>query len=166
VKRYYFVPDPVQLVVENAPKKTVKLSLHPDATMGDRTIHTASKFFMPRQDVQKMKTGDMFRLKGLYNVQITKIGDTVQGVYGGEELIPETAKIQWTTDDCIALTVFVPGLLFKGESFNPDSLHELQGYAEKAIASVPSGEIVQFERVGFVRLEKQKTGLVGFFAHK
>jgi glutamyl-tRNA synthetase len=166
VKRYYFVPDPVQLVVENAPKKTVKLSLHPDATMGNRTIHTASKFFMPRQDVHKMKTGDMFRLKGLYNVQITKIGDTVQGVYGGEELIPETAKIQWTTDDCIALTVFVPGLLFKGESFNPDSLHELQGYAEKAVASVPSGEIVQFERVGFVRLEKQKTGLVGFFAHK
>jgi len=25
---------------------------------------------------------------------------------------------------------------------------------------------VQFERVGFVRLEKQKTGLVGFFTHK
>ncbi len=30
----------------------------------------------------------------------------------------------------------------------------------------PAGEIVQFERVGFVRLEKQQTGLVGFFTHK
>jgi glutamyl-tRNA synthetase len=166
VKRYYFVPDPVQLIVENAPKKTVKLHLHPDATMGDRTIHTATTFFIPRQDVQKMKGGDVFRLKGLYNVKITKLGDTVHGSYEGEELIAETAKIQWTTDDCIELTVFVPEMIFKGESFNPDSLHEIQGYAEKAVASVPSGEIVQFERVGFVRLEKQKTGLVGFFAHK
>ena len=166
VKRYYFVPDPVQLVIEDAPKRTVHLHLHPDATMGDRTIHTASKFFIPRQDVQKLKTGDVFRLKGLYNVKITKISDTLHGSYSGEELIDETAKIQWTTDDCIALTIFVPGLLFKGETFNFDSLHEISGCAEKAIADVPSDEIVQFERVGFVRLEKQKAGLVGFFAHK
>jgi glutamyl-tRNA synthetase len=166
VKRYYFVPDPVQLFVNEAPKKKVKLSLHPDATMGDRIIHTASTFFIPRQDVQMMKIGDVFRLKGLYNVKITKIGETLHGDYGGEELIPETAKIQWTTDECIPLKVFVPGLIFKGETFNPDSLHELQGCAEKAVADVPAGEIVQFERVGFVRLEKQKTGCVGFFAHK
>jgi glutamyl-tRNA synthetase len=166
VKRYYFVPDPVQLVVKDAPKKKIKLSLHPDATMGDRTIHTGSTFFIPRQDVQMMKADDVFRLKGLYNVTITKISDTLHGSYSGEELIPDTAKIQWTTDDCIALTIFVPALLFKGETFNPDSLHEISGCAEKAVADVPDGEIVQFERVGFVRLEKQKTGLVGFFTHK
>ena len=166
VKRYYFVPDPVQLVVEDAPEKTVKLPLHPDATMGNRSIHTASRFFIPGQDVQKMKTGDVFRLKGLYNVKITKIGRIIQGNYSGEELIPETAKIQWVTDDYIILNVLVPGLIFKGETFNHESLQEIQGYAEKAIADLPNGEIVQFERVGFVRLEKQKTGLVGFFAHK
>jgi len=166
VKRYYFVPDPVQLHVKDAPKKTVKLSLHPDETMGYRTIHTASTFFIPRQDAQKMNTGDVFRLKGLYNVKIKKIGDTVHGTYDGEELIPETAKIQWTTDENIELRILVPGLIFKGENFNPDSLQELHGYAEKAVDDVPPGEIVQFERVGFVRLEKQKTGLVGFFTHK
>jgi glutamyl-tRNA synthetase len=166
VKRYFFVPDPVQLVVEDAPKKTVKLPLHPDATMGDRTIHTTLTFFIPRQDVQKMTAGDVFRLKGLYNVKITKIGNTIHGNYAGEELIPEIAKIQWVTDDYIAMKVLVPGLIFKNETFNPESLQEIQGYAEKAIAGLPIGEIVQFERVGFVRLEKQKTGLVGFFAHK
>jgi glutamyl-tRNA synthetase len=166
VKRYYFVPDPVQLVVNDAPKKTIKLSLHPDATMGERTIHTASTFFIPKQDAQSMNVGDLFRLKGLYNVKITKINDTLHGSYHGEELIAETAKIQWTTDEYIPLKVFIPGLIFIGENYNTDSLHELQGYAEKAIADVPADEIVQFERVGFVRLEKQKTGLVGFFTHK
>lgn len=166
VKRYYFVPDPVQLIVKDAPKKTVKIPLHPDAIMGDRTIHTASTFFLPRQDVQKMSVGDIFRLKGLYNVQITHTGDSVHGTYAGEELIAESAKIQWTTEDSIALKVVVPGFLFKGETFNPDSLHELQGCAEKAVATIPSGEIVQFERVGFVRLEKQNNVLVGIFTHK
>ena len=166
VKRYYFVPDPVQLAVEGAPKKTVKLSLHPDATMGNRTIRTASTFFIPRQDVQKMKAGDIFRLKGLYNVKITKIGDTLVGTYDGDELLPETAKIQWTTEDHVPLKVLVPGLIFKGETFNPESLHEMQGYAEKAVGGLPVDEIVQFERVGFVRLEKQKNNLVGIFTHK
>jgi len=166
VKRYYFVPYPIQLTVKDAPKKTVKISMHPDATMGNRTVQTASTFFIPREDAQKMNVGDVFRLKGLYNVKITKINDAVHGTFGGEELIAETAKIQWTTNDYIPLKVFVPGLIFIGENFNPDSLQELQGYAEKAIADVSAGEIVQFERVGFVRLEKQKTGLVGFFTHK
>jgi glutamyl-tRNA synthetase len=166
VKRFYFVPDPVQLVIKDAPKKTVKIPLHPDARMGDRTIHTESTFFIPRQDIQKMKTGDVFRLKGLYNVKITTTGESVQGTYAGEEILAESAKIQWTTDDNLKLNVIVPGFLFKGETFNPESLHELQGYSEKAISAVPSGEIVQFERVGFVRLEKQNHTLVGIFTHK
>jgi glutamyl-tRNA synthetase len=166
VKRYYFVPAPVQLSVDGAPKKTVKLSLHPDATMGERTIHTGSTFFVPKEDAQKMKIGDILRLKGLYNVKIIKTGDTLAGIFAGEEIIPKTVKIQWTTTDYIPLKIIVPGLIFKDETYNPDSLHELQGYVEKAILGIPFGEIVQFERVGFVRLEKQKNDLVGIFTHK
>ena len=166
VKRYYFVPDPVQLIVEGAPKKIVKLSLHPDATMGERTIHTDSNFFISREDVQNMKVGSVFRLKGLYNVKITKIDEIVQGSYIGEELIPDTMKIQWVTVDYIILKILVPGFIYKDKAFNPESLKEIQGYAEKAINDLPSGEIVQFERIGFVRLEKEKTEFIGFFAHK
>jgi glutamyl-tRNA synthetase len=166
VKRYYFVPNPVQLSVDDAPKKTVKLSLHPDATMGDRSIQTGSSFFIPRDDAQKMKAGDVFRLKGLFNVRVTKTDDVLTGTYAGEELIPETAKIQWTTDDYILFTIIVPGLIFKGETYNPDSLSELKGYAETAVSDVPVGEIVQFERIGFVRLEKQKKDRIGIFTHK
>jgi glutamyl-tRNA synthetase len=166
VKRYYFVPDPVRLTVEDAPKRTIKLSFHPDATMGDRTVHTASAFYIPRQDVLRMKAGDIFRLKGLYNVKIKNVNTAVTGTYDGEEILSETAKIQWTTDEYVPLKILVPGLIFKGETFNPESLQELQGYAEKAVADVPVGEIVQFERVGFVRLEKQTNDLIGVFTHK
>jgi glutamyl-tRNA synthetase len=166
VKRYYFVPNPVQLVVDGAPKKTVKLQLHPDATMGERIIHTGSTFFIPKEDSQKLKTGDVFRLKGLYNVKISKTGEKLTGSYAGEELIAETAKIQWTTEDHVPLKVIVPGLIYVNDIYNKDSIHELHGYAEKAVGHLPDGEIVQFERVGFVRLEKQKKELVGVFTHK
>jgi glutamyl-tRNA synthetase len=166
VKRYYFVPYPIKLVVDGAPEKTVKLLLHPDSSMGYRTIQTGTTFFIPREDAAKLKVSDMFRLKGLFNVRITRTGDTLAGSYAGEELLPNTAKIQWTTDDHIPLKVLVPGLIFKGGMYNPESLSEMQGYAEKAVSGVLSGEIVQFERVGFVRLEKQKKDLVGIFAHK
>jgi glutamyl-tRNA synthetase len=166
VKRYYYVPSPVQLTIDDAPKKTVKLQLHPDASMGERSIHTGSLFFIPRDDARKMKVGDVFRLKGLFNVKVTETGEPMTGAYAGEELISETAKIQWVTDDHVPLKVIVPGLIFINDTYNPDSLHELNGYAEKAVSSLHDGEIVQFERVGFVRLEKQKTGLVGIFTHK
>jgi glutamyl-tRNA synthetase len=166
VKRYYFVPNPIELSVDGAPKKTVKLLLHPDASMGDRAIQTGSTFFIPREDAVKMKVGDVFRLKGLYNVKIKKTGDALHGSYAGEELISNTAKIQWTTEDHLPLKILVPGLIFKGEMYNPASLSEMQGYAEKAVAGLPNGEIVQFERVGFVRLEQHKKELVGIFTHK
>jgi len=166
VKRYYFVPNPVQLMINDAPKKTVKLPLHPDASMGERIVHTGSTFFIPRDDVEKMKIGDVFRLKGLYNVKVETTGETVTGSYAGEELIQYSAKIQWATDDHVPMKIFVPGLLLKNDSYNPESLHELDGYAEKAVSHVPTGEIVQFERVGFVRIEKEKKNVIGFFAHK
>ncbi|MBN1280336.1 MAG: glutamate--tRNA ligase [Candidatus Thermoplasmatota archaeon] len=166
VKRYYFVPNPVKLAVDGAPKKTVRLSLHPDAAMGERVVHTGSTFFISHDDARSLKNGEVFRLKGLYNVKITKTGETVSGAYAGEDLIAETAKIQWTTDAYVPLKIFVPGLLFKGETFNPESLSEVHGYAEEAVQDLLEGEIVQFERVGFVRLEKQGNRMIGLFTHK
>jgi glutamyl-tRNA synthetase len=166
VKRYYYVPNPVHLLVEDAPAKTVKLLLHPDASMGERAIKTGPSFYIPREDAGKMTTGSVFRLKGLYNVKVITTGETLTGSYAGEELLADTAKIQWVTDEHVPLKVLVPGLIFKNDTFNPDSMHEMHGYAEHAVAAIPEGEIVQFERVGFVRLEKQKQQLVGIFTHK
>jgi len=113
-----------------------------------------------------MTTGDIFRLKGLYNVKIQETGDAISGRYEGEKLIADTAKIQWTTKDFIKMKIYVPGLIFKKDTYNPKSLVELHGYAEKAVSDLKSGEIIQFERVGFVRIEKQEEEIIGFFAHK
>jgi len=166
VKRYFFVANPMKLTIKDAPKRKTKLKLHPTKDMGERSVETDSVFFVQKEDMQNMKTGDIFRLKGLYNVEIQNINDEISGKYEGEELLSDTAKIQWTTKDHVEMKISVPGPLFNKDVYNQKSLAELYGYTEKAVTDVPDGEIIQFERVGFVRIEKQKTKLIGYFAHK
>ncbi len=165
-KRYFFVKNPIKLVVEKAPTKEKIINLHPTENLGTRTIKTGKTFFVPKDDMEKIKVGDVFRLKDLFNVKIKEKNKEVSAEYAGDELIPGSAKIQWTTDSNVKMKVFVPGLLFDGEEFNPKSLDEVDGFAEEAVSNLKTGEIVQFERFGFVRIENKNKQVTGFFAHK
>ena len=166
-RRYFFVKDPVKLVVEDAPSKEKSINFHPtDKKLGSRIIKTGKTFFVPKADMQKIKTGHVFRLKDIFNVKIKEKNDTILAEYMGEELIPESAKIQWTTDNFVKMKIFVPHPLFEGDKYNPDSLETVQGFAEKAVSAVKDGEVIQFERFGFVRIENKDNQVTGFFAHK
>jgi len=46
------------------------------------------------------------------------------------------------------------------------SFKERDGYAPTAWRNLKTGEIVQFERFGFVRIENIDNKITGFFAHK
>jgi glutamyl-tRNA synthetase len=166
-KRYFFVKNPVKLVVDNAPVKTKKINFHPkNENLGARTIKTDKIFYIQKSDADEFKIGDIFRLKDLYNVKVKQKNDQIFGEYAGDNLIAESAKIQWTTDKFIKMNVFVPHLLFINDEFNKDSLEKVDGYAEEAVLKLKTDEIVQFERFGFVRIENINDKITGFFAHK
>jgi len=166
-KRFFFVPNPVKLVVENAPKMKKEVSFHPqNKEMGGRLIETNNVFYIPGSDALKLKEDEVFRLKDLYNVKVLRKNDEIHGEYAGEELIAKSAKIQWTPDSFVEMTVNVPHNLFKDNLYNPQSLEKVRGYAELAVSNIKKEEIVQFERFGFVRLEKTDDHLVGYRAHK
>jgi len=167
VKRFFFVPNPIQLVVDHAPKQTVTLPLHPTDNLGTRKITTASTFYLPGDDLSDLQPGQTFRLKELFNVTLSSKGKTLHGEYAGTQLIPDTLKLQWVTDDHLPFTVHIPGLLVnKDESFNQKSMHTITGLAETGVQHLHHGDIIQFERFGFVRLEKTKDSLQGIFTHK
>ena len=86
--------------------------------------------------------------------------------YASDKLIPNSAKIQWTTDKHIKMSVFVPHPLFVKDKYNKDSLETVNGFAEEAVSKLKTGEIVQFERFGFVRIENIDNKITGFFTHK
>ncbi len=166
-KRYFFVKNPIKLNVEGAQVGVRKIRLHPtNEKLGSRTIKTRSNFYVPKEDIEKINIGDTFRLKDLYNVKIKEKKDKILTEFAGDELLTDSAKIQWTTENFVKMSIFIPGLLYLNGNYNKDSLEKIEGFAEEAIAKLKTGEIVQFERFGFVRIEKQKNAIIGYFTHK
>jgi len=166
-KRLFFVSNPVKLKVEKAPHKIKDISFHPtDKKLGGRSIKTGDIFYVNAEDMKKLKIGDIFRLKDLFNVKILKKNNEFIGEYAGDKLIAESLKIQWTTNNFVNINVYVPHLLFTGDKYNENSLEKIQGYAEEQVSKLKTDDIIQFERFGFVRIENIKGTITGFFAHK
>jgi len=153
-RRMFFVPDPTLLRVEGAPKRKAAIPFHPQNDLGSRTIETADEFYLAPGDLRAVKKGDVFRLMDLYNVELTTGGLKPAAKYAGDELIQNTRKFQWVTQSHQAVTVTVPDVLFlEGDTFNEASLKEVHGYAEDSVSSLKVGDIVQFPRFGFCRLD-------------
>ncbi len=153
--RYFFVTEPVPLKINGAPAQpmAVELKKHPVADHGTRTLPVnPDEVFISKADAEE-NAGKIVRLKDLYNV---KLAENSEGVtkFAGTEMMKESPKIQWVS------TGALPALIFK-----PDG-STLSGVCEPALASVPEGTVLQFERVGFVRLDKKTPhGLEFWFAH-
>jgi glutamyl-tRNA synthetase len=155
------------LQVENAPRIKKDVRLHPNnERLGERKVETSNIFYIPFEDVEKLEVDEIFRLKDLYNVRIKNKNSIIKGEYVGKKLIQDKLKIQWTTDKFIKMNIFIPGLLFNNGDYNPDSLEELEGYAEESVANLKTDEIVQFERFGFVRIENKDGKIMGYYSHK
>ena len=167
-KRFFFVPNPVQLKVSDVKPQEVSIPFHPrDESLGSRIVQTSDMFFIPQSDATDLQPDDIIRLKDLFNVRIkNKNEHPIIGSYAGKELIAESLKIQWAPEHGIAVTVQVPDTLYRDDAFNKNSLQKISGIAEPALRFVKQGEIVQFERFGFVRIEKKEDKIIGFFAHK
>ncbi|MBI2184890.1 MAG: glutamate--tRNA ligase [Thaumarchaeota archaeon] len=163
-KRYFFVPNHVKAEVVDAPHLTVRIRYHPDKELGERDISSKGVFYLAKEDVEKMKVGDVFRLIDLYNVKVdAKSGDKVSLSFAGKDLVREMPKIQWVGEENTVFKVLVPGHLYIGEVFNQQSLAEVHGLAEKEAANLKSGEIVQFLRFGFCRIDAPNLAI---FTHK
>jgi len=153
-KRIFFVPDPVPLTVNDAPKREATIPFHPQSDMGFRTVDTAGKFFVATGDLKSVKKGSVFRLMDLYNVQLVSNGPKASGTYAGDDVIGNLRKFQWVTPAHVKIRVTVPDVLFlEGDMFNKDSLKEVSGFAEESVSSLKVGDIVQFPRFGFARLD-------------
>jgi glutamyl-tRNA synthetase len=153
-KRIFFVPDPVSMRVKDAPKRKATIPFHPQSDLGSRTVDTAGEFFVAAGDLNSMKKGSIFRLMDLYNVQVVSNGPKASGKYVGDEVIGNLRKFQWVTPAHASIRVTVPDVLFlEGGVYNKNSLKEVSGFAEEAVSSLKVGDIVQFPRFGFARLD-------------
>ena len=161
-KRMFFVPDPVKLEVDGAPGRTVTLPYHPQNDLGSRAVRTSGEFYLSSADLRGVKQGSVFRLMDLYNVELTSSGPRPRAKYSGDELLPNTRKFQWVTDPHEEVEVLVPDVLFlEGDEFNKESLRRVKGFAEESASTLKVGDIVQFPRFGFCRLDSPGEFILG-----
>ena len=154
-RRFFFVPQPMQLEVQGSPEVEVTLRYHPEKDLGERMIHTKGRFWIPLEDSRQMKVGSKVRLIETYNVVINRIEK--EGILASripDEDFTLLPKLQWVNaDGTVPFSVIVTGPLLKGEEFNPESLKKVSGLAEYSAGFLGEGDIIQFVRFGFCRVE-------------
>ncbi len=155
-ERYFFVSSPAKLIVNSAPQLTAKLKKHPEKDLGFREIETMGQFFISGNDASNLEIGSQFRLKDLYNVKVTGKGETITGEFAGKEVGPGP-KVQWVVPGGIEASILVPGELVDDEG-KPleNSLRIDSGYCEGECAKLSEGQVIQFERYGFCKLDDKK----------
>ncbi|MFH0860083.1 MAG: glutamate--tRNA ligase [Candidatus Altiarchaeota archaeon] len=165
--RYFFVEDDGFTVsTEGTPGKTVRLPLNPNRKFdGTRDMALEVKdnrtvCCIPSQDAMSLKEGEVIKLIGQYDVTIMEVdieGKLIRAEYtnskGGK-------KLHWT---------FPPGQKAGGGSVRAEILMpdgtKKEGYAEHSCVHLNVGDIVQFERLGFCRLDSKEPALTFCFGH-
>jgi glutamyl-tRNA synthetase len=163
-KRLFFVPNPIKLIVINAPAVNAKLQFHPSNELGFREVNTNGTFFVDNDDFSTINPGDTLRLKELYSVEVVKKeNEVITCKIKSLEHIEGEKIIQWVTEENVPITITKVGnLVDEEEKFNPDSLTEIKGMAEKAVNDIENDQIVQFERFGFCRMDDKEKGKMIF----
>jgi glutamyl-tRNA synthetase len=156
--RYFFVPNPKGIEIKNAPEKKVELDLHPDnPRKGKRKFMTKNQFYITEDDFKSLKAGKLYRLM-----------DCINFVKKPKSLEFDSEEYEKYKDKGEKIMHWLPisDDLAEVELLMPDNTL-LKGYAEPSVSHLKEGEIVQFERVGFCRLDKKDKGKLKFwFAHK
>jgi glutamyl-tRNA synthetase len=143
-KRYFFIQDPVEVKIVNAPQKHITLDLHPEHKKGGRVFETNELFYLAQEDVDQFTEHDLNRLMDCLN--FAKKGKAYAFVSEDYESYKENGKkiIHWLPKNHSHTVV---------EVRMPDNTI-VKGLGEETLAELGVGTIVQLERFGFCRLDE------------
>ncbi|MFA4946594.1 MAG: glutamate--tRNA ligase [Candidatus Micrarchaeia archaeon] len=133
-QRRFFVEDPVCVKLAFDAPASVELSNHPSGALGKRSVAVASEVFVSRRDFDAFH-GKTVRLKDLANVVLSENCESA-----GNEIVQSMPKLQWVSHG-------TPVRILK-----PDGTIA-SGLVEPSCSALKIGEVVQFERVGYCRLD-------------
>ncbi|MFQ6107066.1 MAG: glutamate--tRNA ligase [Thermoplasmata archaeon] len=148
--RYSFVPDPVKIRLVGKPEnlKVVHAPLHPDnKERGSRSLDVSNDLvFVARSDFDA-NLGKETRLKDFCNVILDR-----EAKFTSKD-VKDIPKIQWSDADLPLRVVMPDGSI-------------LEGHGESSLRNVKPGDLVQFERIGFARIDNIVGGVTAYFAHR
>ncbi|MEK6983052.1 MAG: glutamate--tRNA ligase [Nanoarchaeota archaeon] len=155
--RYFFVENPKEIRIENAPKQNVELKLHPEfKEMGTRKFKTFDKFYVAEKDLKGFENEKLYRLMDCLNFIKSKNKFIFDSFYYEKYKKHGEKIVHWlpVQKDLVKVEVLMPDKELK------------KGWAEPLVKNLKVGEVVQFARFGFCRLDKkQRNKHVFWYTH-
>jgi glutamyl-tRNA synthetase len=152
--RYFFVDDPVLMHITGSTPTVARAPMHPSDPTVYREISVEADVCISSKD-NRFSLGDLVRLKDLYNVRIVS-KEPLEAEYASQEIVKGTKIIHWAPPDGPLVQVLTP----RGIDL---------GVGEAGIENELEN-VVQFERYGFVRVDKVEreglTKITCYFTHR
>jgi len=146
--RYFFVWKPKKIRILGAPDRISKIPNHPDFPKRGYRIFRSGEFFYVSDKLSKNK---IYRLMHLFNVKNEKFNSI------GFDKKLNASLIHWlpATKNLVRIEVLM------------DDASIINGLGEGALRKLKVGDVIQFVRFGFVRLDKKEEKKLKFvFTHK
>ncbi len=147
-KRYFFVENPKKITVEKAPTKEVALKFHPSEEKHERKFSVNGEFLISEKDYHE--------LKKLSNNELVRLMDCLNFTANDTKFIYDSDKVEEYRKKGKNILHWLPAKgNIEAEILMPDAT-TLKGLAESNASKIKEGEIVQFARFGFCRLENKE----------
>jgi len=164
--RYFYVEEPINIEIENVPISECvaePLLLPSNPEKGKRKIKVVTKdnrlkVLIAHSDANKLRKGQILRLKDLINIQILSIDlnkNLINSNFHSFELNREFSIIQWVSkEENVKVSIIKPdGTISKGNG-------------EVNLVDIPLNKTIQFERFGFVNpIRWEDNVLICYFTH-
>jgi len=146
--RYFAVLNPIRIKLNYNISK-ISIRYHPDfPERGSREIFVnPNEIYVEREDFEKLK-GKNVTLIGMFTVKLDEISEFVTN-----EVSEDTPKIHWVSVPNVKIKIVMP------------NGSEINAIAEDSVKELKEGDIVQFYRIGFCRLDNKRE-MEFYFAHK
>jgi glutamyl-tRNA synthetase len=145
-KRFFCIIDAVEIKIEDDPKQQYFLKLHPKLDLGKRQFKSNGTYYIEKQDYDSFKEGDFIRLMDNINFVINP------GQYKFHSIDYLDFKNNKNPKKIIHFLPKDEDQLVDITIFKPDHTL-LKGKAEKNIEIINKGDVIQFERFAFCRLD-------------
>jgi glutamyl-tRNA synthetase len=155
--RFFFIGKPHKIHIELAPSQKIALKLHPDSDKKERLFSVHHEFYIEEDDFGKFAEKKLYRLMDCLN--FFKKGNKLEFDSLEYEKYKEKGEkiIHWLPAD---------ESVVNAEVLMPDKA-VMKGFAEGTIQRLKIGDLVQFERFGFCRLDSIDSGVYKFwFTHE
>ena len=148
--RYFYVWDPVEIRINGIEKREIEIPIHPDKR-GLRKLKGEDRIYITKDDFERFK-GNVVRLKEFctikldYKAELIGYDYNVEGVKKGKNIIHWLPKTQ-------SLKCIVYGIE-----------KDYEGFVEDAVVN-EVGNVVQFERFAFCKVEKVNEIVEAVYTH-